>query len=284
MELRRLRYFSRVAEDGSLTRSAGILRIAQPALSRQMRLLEEELAFDNVRAASLQPVGNLVVGLPPGLAERLALPIAQLLERDFPSLVIRLVEGPMGSVVDWLNRGAVDIAFLEEDSRDSRLEHTAVCDLPLWLVGPASAQLSCRKEISLEEVALLPLVVPSHHMGIKGAIDDAGRLTGLAFNVRLYADAPSLMRRLISTGQGYGILPAAYSHDDIASGLLSGCRIIDPQLKISILLTTRRRGRVNKDKIAAIESELVDLARAHLCNTFPRVKKLSRPSAPPSSS
>ena len=43
MEIRRLKYFVRIAEDGSLTKAAGVLRIAQPALSRQIRLLEEEL-------------------------------------------------------------------------------------------------------------------------------------------------------------------------------------------------------------------------------------------------
>jgi LysR family transcriptional regulator, nitrogen assimilation regulatory protein len=43
MENRRLSYFVRIAEDGSLTKAAGVLRIAQPALSRQIRLLEEEL-------------------------------------------------------------------------------------------------------------------------------------------------------------------------------------------------------------------------------------------------
>ena len=43
MEIRRLEYFARIAEDGSLTKAAGVLRVAQPALSRQIRLLEEEL-------------------------------------------------------------------------------------------------------------------------------------------------------------------------------------------------------------------------------------------------
>lgn len=43
MEIKRISYFVRIAEDGSLTKAAGILRFAQPALSRQMRLLEEEL-------------------------------------------------------------------------------------------------------------------------------------------------------------------------------------------------------------------------------------------------
>ena len=43
MGISRLSYFVRIAADGSLSKAAGILRIAQPALSRQMRLLEEEL-------------------------------------------------------------------------------------------------------------------------------------------------------------------------------------------------------------------------------------------------
>jgi DNA-binding transcriptional LysR family regulator len=43
LNLKRLRYFARIAQDGSLTKAAGVLGIAQPARSRQMRVLEQEL-------------------------------------------------------------------------------------------------------------------------------------------------------------------------------------------------------------------------------------------------
>jgi len=98
METRRLKYFVRIAEDGSLMRAAGVLRIAQPALSRQLRLLEEdlgltlfrrtprgmqltqegellrvavagplrelELALQNIRSLSARVEGNIVLGMP----------------------------------------------------------------------------------------------------------------------------------------------------------------------------------------------------------------------------
>ncbi|MFZ9440589.1 MAG: LysR family transcriptional regulator, partial [Hylemonella sp.] len=53
MDLKQLEYFVRVAELGSFTRASGVLNIAQPALSRQVRLLEVEL-----RQALLQRNGR----------------------------------------------------------------------------------------------------------------------------------------------------------------------------------------------------------------------------------
>ena len=87
MELRHLRYFVAVAEAGSITRAATVVRVAQPSLSRQLRQLEEDLGerlLDRSgRSARLTPAGEVFLPLAqetkvkmsiPGIVRRASLP------------------------------------------------------------------------------------------------------------------------------------------------------------------------------------------------------------------
>ncbi|TCM20842.1 DNA-binding transcriptional LysR family regulator [Novosphingobium sp. PhB165] len=294
MEIRRLRYFLRIAEDGSLTRSAGVLRIAQSALTRQMRLLEQdlgvklfvrssrgmaltedgeqlrtsvaaplrelELALDAIRRQGPQARSTVVIGLPPGLADMLGLTLALELERRVPDIAVRMVEGPTGSLVDWLNRGVVDLALLEDSARDGRIEERLLHEERLWLIGPVDAPFN--GTVRFEDAAPLPLIVPSHHLGIGGAIEDAAAARGLALNVRMHVDAARLARDLVEKGAGYAILPHGYCRDAIAQGRFQGWELVEPELMVGIHLAFRRHRRARKgdfdrlqDAVTAIASE-----------------------------
>src|SRR5579862_4581130 len=179
MEIRRLRYFVRVAEDGSLTKAAGVLRVAQPALTRQIRLLERELgvalfnrtargmqlteegeylrgcvagplrtmelALQNVRSLSPRIEGNFSIGMPSSLVEILAAPLLLRMNADFPNIKLRIMEGITGSLIDWLHRGMLDFALLEEESRDERLTDRQLCTERLAIVGGAESALDPKR-------------------------------------------------------------------------------------------------------------------------------------------
>src|SRR5579871_4670939 len=172
MELRRLSYFIKIAENGSLTKAANVLRIAQPALSRQMRLLEEELglplfnrtargmrlteegdalraaaagplrelelALQNIRTLPLAMDAKIALGLPPSLSAMLAGPLALRLDQQFPNIKLCIVEGMTGNLIDWLSRGIVDFALLDETARNEKLDEQRLMSLPLLLTGPAA--------------------------------------------------------------------------------------------------------------------------------------------------
>ena len=292
MEIRRLTYFVRVADDGSLTRSAGLLRIAQPALSRQIRLLEEELgvklfvrtargmrlteAGEQLRAsvagplrelelglAALRPthrhtLANLAIGMTPGMAEILGERLAIRLVRDFAGAAIRLVEGPTGALADWLARGVVDLAILEGASHDSRLVDRLLAEDEVWIVGPASATLGDAEGFSFEQLYGLPLILQSHHLGIRTVIDAAAQQADRLLDVRAHADAPRLARQLVSAGLGYALLPSAYCRTAIQSHELTGCRIAAPELPIHYYLSTRRAARPLTGLLADVDRVIVE--------------------------
>jgi LysR family nitrogen assimilation transcriptional regulator len=298
LETRRLHYFIQIAELGSLTRAAGMLRIAQPALSRQMRLLEEELGVtlfnrtprgmqltedgEYLRGCVAAPLrelelglqgmrsrpsaieAHLVIGMPPGLAEALAERVATGMALRFPAIRFRLVEGPTGSLEDWLGRGLVDLAVLEEAARDDRLSQQRIAMLPMGLVGPANSDLSPDQPVKMLEVLRLPLVLPSHHMGIRGAIEDAAKRINSKPDVRFEADAARLIRDLVLRGIGYGILPEAYARPALGDAGLCFWPIVNPALTLNIVLASRRTSHAAGRQAREVEEAITDLIASGL--------------------
>lgn len=294
MEVNRLRYFARVAEDGSLTKAAGVLRIAQPALSRQMRLLEEELgvslfnrtskgmqltnegeylftaitghlrgldlAVQNVRSLSSRFEGNFAIGLPPAVSEIYAARIIHRLGAELPNVKLRIVEGSSGSLVGWLNRGIVDFAVIEGRSNDDRLSDIELLATELVLVGPGSAALDPTTPKPFAEVAGLPLILSSHHLGVRAIITEAAAQSRVRVATRLEVDAVGLIKNLVAEGMGFSILPELYLQPRSGSGELTHCPIGSPSLQLVLFLSSRRKeaggNATMEDLVTAIISDI----------------------------
>ena len=146
MELRQLRYFLQVADFKSFSRAAIAVRIAQPALSRHIRKLEEELGValfyrdgrgailteqgkryyervtDILRqldqaTAELQsddemPTGEVVLGVPTELGPRFILQIVQSFRSRYPSARIRVAESGSAQIAEWLQSSRLDAGFI----------------------------------------------------------------------------------------------------------------------------------------------------------------------------
>lgn len=300
MEIRRLRYFARIAEDGSLTKAAGVLRIAQPALSRQMRLLEQELgvtlfsrtargmrlteageylhasaagplraldlALQNVRSFSTGIQGNFTIGMPSSVGDIAARTLALRMSARFPDIRLRIVEGPTGSLIDWLNRGMIDFALLEEASRDDRLADVELITDTLMLVGPAGSGLSPDRPMPFVEAAQHPLIIPSHHLGIRGAINDAAAKSRTTLKVHLEVDSCRLIKELVEAGNGYTLLPALFVRQEYLDSRLAFCPVDAPALAFRILMSSRHKDQGYNDRLEGAVMETVqeiflDLAR-----------------------
>ena len=170
MDLKQIAYFVRVAELGSFTRASLTLAIAQPALSRQIRLLEVELRQNllvrNGRGVTLTEAGRLMlehgrgilhqveraredlgrargamagrvtVGLPPSLARLLTVPLSRAFRTHLPDASLSITESLSMSMQEWLQNGRLDIALLYNPPTSPELESVHLMDDELFVVTP----------------------------------------------------------------------------------------------------------------------------------------------------
>jgi DNA-binding transcriptional LysR family regulator len=292
MDLKRLRYFIRIAEDGSLTRASSFLGIAQPALSRQMRLLEEEtgatlftraargmrltdegeylracvaaplreleLAFQNIRSFPAQVEAQFAIGIAANLAEMLSAPLALHLHATFPKVRFKLIDGMTGSLIDWLGRGIVDFVLIEGSAADGQLRERRLAPLPLVLGGLATSQLPPDKPVRFADAVALPLVQTSHHLGVRSVIDDCMARTRTKLNIAMEADSARLIRELLQNGLGYAILPACYFAAGIGAGGLRTWAIVDPAPEIVPTVASRGNNPLSGGLTGAIEDAIAD--------------------------
>ncbi|STR18245.1 Cyn operon transcriptional activator [Janthinobacterium lividum] len=174
MELRQLRYFVAIVDHGSLSRAALILHVAQPALTQQLRQLEEELgvqllhrsaqgvlstdagkvfyehaqailkqvadARSAVTQSATRPSGNVTLGLPHSISGALALPLLLAARERYPEITLQLTEEITGNLNEQLKSGRINLAVLFDDGQ---LTPFACC--PWWRKRCVSSAAAIRR-------------------------------------------------------------------------------------------------------------------------------------------
>ena len=272
MDLRQLEYFVRVAELGSFTKASLALDVAQPALSRQVRLLEVELRQNllirNGRGATPTEAGKLLmehgrgilhqvarareelgrvrgalagrvaIGLPPSLARVLTVPLTRAFREQLPEASLSITEGLSTTMQEWLLTGRLDIALLYNAPPSPDIEISPLQDEELLLVearAPGLAEDPPPAAVPLSEVARLPLVIPSRPNSIRMQVEAEMAAFGLRPNVALEIDGVPAILDLVADGAGAALL----SHNAVARSVHPSAyrtRRIDPPLRTRLCL------------------------------------------------
>lgn len=243
MDLKQLEYFVRVAELGSFTKASLALDVAQPALSRQVRLLEVELRQNllirNGRGASPTEAGKLLlehgrgilhqverareelgrvrgalagrvaIGLPPSLARVLAVPLTRAFRDQLPEARLSITEGLSTTMQEWLVTGRLDIALLYNAQPAPDIEIAPLQEEELLLVEPRPPGLAedpPAPPVTLTEVATLPLVIPSRPNAIRMQVETDMAAVGLRPTVALEIDGVPAILDLVADGAGAALL------------------------------------------------------------------------------
>jgi LysR family transcriptional regulator, nitrogen assimilation regulatory protein len=280
MDLKQLEYFVGVAESGSFTRAAIALDIAQPALSRQVRLLEVELRQNllirNGRGAVLTEAGKLLlehgrgilhqvalareelsaargaltgrvsIGLPPSLSRLITVPLTHAFREALPHAQLSLTEGFSVLMYEGLRVGSLDMAVLYNPESSPGLEMTRLHEEELVLISARSVlKPASRKEkasIGLGEVADLPLILPSRRNAFRILIEGEMMGIGRKPQISLEVDGLNAILNLVEEGLGHGVLPAytLSNFDNVEPFVVR--RIHTPRLmsKLELVWSSRR--------------------------------------------
>lgn len=272
MDFRQLRTFSVVAELGSLSKAADRLRVAQPALSRQIKLLEHELRAelfvrngrgmlltdigrtllkrtaglvrqmeqvrDDIQSVGDTPAGRVVMGLVPTVSTVIAARFARRVVTECPNISLRLVESYGGHLVDWLHRGEIDLAVVYGPSVNLHLSVQTIGRDDMVVVGPKGSGLSTLKQVELDWLVQQKLILPSFTHGLRALIEKAVARRGLALDVALEADSYRVQISLVEEGLGYSVLPPSALCDEVVSGRLEIAPIAKPGVTRELVLAS----------------------------------------------
>ena len=297
MDVPQLRTILHVAELGSLSKAADRLRIAQPALSRQVRLLEDELGIrlfdrhgrgmvvteagkevlrhaqrimqelDEIRATVADedaPLrGHVSIGMPPTVSDILSVPLVSAFQARHPEAKLRIVSAYTGYLLDWLHRGELDVAIMYETRPVRSLRMEPLLEEVLFLIGPPDADLRPDRPVSFAKVAALKLFLPSLGHGLRTILEQSAQIAACRLEVPVEADSYSTLKNLVESGHGYTILPLAPIHRDVREGRLVYAPIEQPTPSRRLMLTfptdraTPRLARFAGQVMTATASDLV---------------------------
>jgi DNA-binding transcriptional LysR family regulator len=275
LELRQLRYFAAVARHRHFTRASEELRVAQPALSQQVKRLEAELGMPllrrTTRRVELTDAGELLLsranrvlaevesarqelseltGLLRGRVALGSLPLASLgvpamlgaFRASHPGVGIHLHEQAIDVILGMLHRDELDLAFAMARPADVGAEMTArvLYEEELVAVMAPTHSLAARAAVRVTELADDPLIGFRPGSALRRAVD-----------VQLARSDPSpayafetfeleTIRSLASHGLGVALLPAGYVH---AAGPEVASARLRPRSRIPISLVWRTERR-----------------------------------------
>ena len=257
MDLKQLEYFVRIAELGSFTRASVALDVAQPALSRQVRLLEVELrqslltrtgrgavpteagklllahgrgilhqverAREELGRVRGSLAGRVAIGLPPTLARVLTVPLTRAFRQQLPDARLSISEGLSTVMQEWLLNGRLDIAMLYNAQPAAGIEISPLLTEELVLVQarpPGLLEDPPPPPVALRDIARLPLVIPSRPNAIRMHLEAEMAGIGCRPEIALEVDGVSAILDLVADGAGCAVL----SRNAVASSVRPSAR------------------------------------------------------------
>ena len=269
VDIRRLRYFLAVCDHGGFSRASVAVGIAQPALTRQMQLLEQELGIElftrNGRNATPSEAGQmllaevrghldgldkvvgrlrrdfsatpapLTLGICPTIAPLFLAPVQEAMRTLPGAPLLRVIEAYSGDLRSLMLAGRLDLALSYATSTADGVTETPLLTEDLML---AARTLPLRQPVALADLASLRLILPSRVHQLRRIIDATLAARGVSLTPALELDSLTAVKAMIADDAGgYAtILPRHSVVSDAAECRFALSGIDDPGMVRTIAL------------------------------------------------
>ncbi|MDH2498731.1 LysR substrate-binding domain-containing protein [Acinetobacter baumannii] len=249
MDVKQLRAFLTISETNNITKAAAMLNIVQPAVSRQIHLLEEELgvelfergrhgmtltqegkvlegyarrALREIEAAKTELTskdgglkGTVNIGILASLSELLSVALMKVIKKKYPDVNLKISVGYSGHLKEWLEAGEIDLALLYDSIPSKFIDSHQIVSEQLWLIGPYSSHLHQSLPLDLNEISELPLILPYVPHQLRSLIDHGFQVEKLDLKIAAEINDLSVQKQLVKEGLGFTILPLVSVKNDL---------------------------------------------------------------------
>ncbi|MBN9241265.1 MAG: LysR family transcriptional regulator [Mesorhizobium sp.] len=304
-----LHYFSVVAEERSFSRASARLRIAQPAISRKIKALEQDLGvqlftrhtrgvdltepgesllrnayglfrqIENLRDHAVTsgetPRGVVTVGVLPTPGEYIVPKLVEQARKLYPEIKFRIVEGYSGDLHAMLVNQEINIAVMHAPMpHPDIVVHDLLVDY-LCLVGKAGTLK--KTTYPFAEAAAFPLILPAAPNLLRLRIDQIAESRNIGLNVSHQCNGFWLTKALIRNGAGYTMVTFGSVVTDLEKGDFDVSLVADPNVPwpLAVAMRADQHRRLSLVVIKGlIETIVAELRSKQIWQQIPQAARL----------
>ncbi len=286
MDFDQLETFLEVARHASFSRAAEKRFRTQPAISSQIRSLEEEVGaklFDRsggkvsltaagkafqkyveetldarktmlVNLAEMEriPRGEIIVGANEGTCLHILPQVFADFKKQYPDVSVNIKRADYGKILESVIDNSVDFGVVSLPVTDNRLTVVLIHRDELVIIAPPNHPLGKLKSATMAHVRSFPLVVPkAGHT--RDALDQLFHDRRMKPNYTMELDSSELLKRFVAAGVGVGFIPRSNIHEDVRAKVLVAIPIADAQVRRDLALVFRKDKALSRAALAFIE-------------------------------
>ena len=273
MEFRQLKTFEAVSRLGSLSRASDELNVAQPALGRQIRMLEEEMGtalfirhprgmvltaegqtflgsavkiLDNVADAKGKlssentNTTEIELGIPPSLVDLIVAPLSQIFRESMPNVSVKMICGMSRHTMDWLLTDEVDIGFFYETVIDPKICEVPILEEPVYLISPSKeGEVGLQPAIDFDDLKEEKLIISSRKHALRAVLDNIVGEREIGLDIVSETESLDIQKRLMLEGHGSLLLPYWGFNQELQESQVIARQVINPEVNLKLLLGFR---------------------------------------------
>jgi LysR family transcriptional regulator, low CO2-responsive transcriptional regulator len=287
MDFDQLETFLEVARHNSFSRAAEKRFRTQPAVSSQIRALEEEIRarlFDrsggkvaltaagkvfqkyaeeaieskrvtltNIGEMERVPRGEIVVGANEGTCLHVLPEVFAGFKKRYPDVAVSINRAERARILEFIIDNTVDFGIVSLPVKDNRLTVVPVHRDELVIIAAPDHPLAGRKQASVTEAADFPLLMPK--LGnTRDALENVFHERNLKPTISMELDSSELLKRFVAAGVGVGFIAASNVVDEVRAGTLAAIPIADAHIRRDLALVFRKDKALSRAALAFIDT------------------------------